>query len=105
MFRSKEEQPTIDVLPLKDAVLSYTKVPLEYQPGTNYKYSNAGITVVGYILEQTQKEPFARYLKRTLLQPLGLDRAYAIHLPKLGGEPGVERQLEPALFAERGRDH
>src|SRR6185369_8002069 len=41
-FRSPEETPTIDVLPLKDAVLSYTKHPLLYEPGEGYTYSNAG---------------------------------------------------------------
>src|SRR5208282_1591575 len=41
-FGSPQEKPTIDVLPLKDAVLSYTKHPLLSDPGTKWAYSNAG---------------------------------------------------------------
>src|ERR1019366_4836036 len=40
IFLSPQEKPTIDVLPLKDAVASYPKIPLLFQPGTSYQYSN-----------------------------------------------------------------
>lgn len=45
---------------------------LVYAPETRTKYSNAGIAVVGYVLESLKGEPFARYLHRTVLTPLGL---------------------------------
>lgn len=71
-FRSKAEQPTIDVLPLKDAVLSYPKEPLEYQPGTNYKYSNQGINVAGRIVEVVSGMPFEEFLQKRMFGPLGM---------------------------------
>jgi D-alanyl-D-alanine dipeptidase len=43
-----------------------------YKPGTRTKYSNAGIAVLGHVLEKTQREAFNAYLKRTVLDPMGL---------------------------------
>jgi CubicO group peptidase (beta-lactamase class C family)/D-alanyl-D-alanine dipeptidase len=57
---------------LAQTVASLNQTELVYAPGTRTKYSNAAVTVVGYLLEKTQNEPFARYLKRTLLDPLGM---------------------------------
>src|SRR5947209_6336659 len=39
-FKSPQEAPTIDILPLKDAVSSYTKTPLAHEPGSRFLYSN-----------------------------------------------------------------
>ena len=71
-FRSKAEQPTIDVLPLKDAVLSYTKEPLNSEPGTKYAYSNEGINVAGRIIEVASGMPYEVFLDKRLFGPLGM---------------------------------
>jgi CubicO group peptidase (beta-lactamase class C family)/D-alanyl-D-alanine dipeptidase len=57
---------------LAETVRSLNRTALVYPPETRTKYSNAAIATVGYVLERTQKEPFARYLKGTLLEPLGM---------------------------------
>ena len=57
---------------LEKTVESLNRTELVYEPETKTKYSNAGIAVVGFVLEETQKQAFARYLSRTLLQPLGM---------------------------------
>jgi len=57
---------------LAATVRSMNRTALVYAPGARTKYSNAGIAVVGFVLEATQKEPFAQYLSRTLLRPMGL---------------------------------
>ncbi len=53
-------------------ITSLNGTPLVYEPETRTKYSNAGIAVVGYALEVTQGEPFADYVKRAVLDPLGM---------------------------------
>lgn len=60
---------------LRETVNSLNRTSLVYAPETRAKYSNAGIAAVGYVLEKTQNEPFAGYLKRTLLEPLGMPRS------------------------------
>jgi D-alanyl-D-alanine dipeptidase len=57
---------------LAATVASLNGRELIYEPESRSKYSNAGIGVVGYVLEVLGREPFARYLQRTLLVPLGL---------------------------------
>ena len=57
---------------LARTVASLNRTRLVYAPESTIKYSNAAIAVVGYVLERTQREPFAKYLKRAVLQPMGL---------------------------------
>ncbi len=71
-FGSPQEKPTIDVLPLKDAVLSYTKNPLLHDPGTGYQYSNAGINTAGRIIEIASGMPYEEFLDKRLFVPLGM---------------------------------
>lgn len=60
---------------LAATIASLNKTSLVYAPETRTKYSNAAIAAVGFVLERTQKEPFAKYLKRSVLDPLGLDNS------------------------------
>jgi CubicO group peptidase (beta-lactamase class C family)/D-alanyl-D-alanine dipeptidase len=62
--------PTLEAM-----VRSLHPTELVYEPGAKIKYSNAAIATAGYVLEKTQKEPFAKYLKRTVLEPMGLKRS------------------------------
>ena len=57
---------------LRQTILSLNQTALVYEPETRTKYSNAAIAAVGYVLERTQKQPFAAYLKRAVLNPLGM---------------------------------
>jgi len=60
---------------LARTIASLNRTALVYAPEARTKYSNAAIATVGYVLEQTQREPFAKYLKRAVLDPLGLERS------------------------------
>ncbi len=60
---------------LAEMVKSLNRTALVYAPETRVKYSNAAIATVGYVLERTQKQPFAAYLKRAVLDPLGLKKS------------------------------
>ena len=71
-FGSPQETPTIDVLPLADAVRSYTKTPLLSDPGTTYRYSNAGINTAGRIIEVVSGMPYETFLDKRLFSPLGM---------------------------------
>ena len=57
---------------LEHMVSSLNGTSLFYAPGERAKYSNAGIGTVGYVLEKLSGEPFPKYLKRTVLEPMGL---------------------------------
>ena len=57
---------------LAATVASLNGTPLIYEPESRTKYSNAGIAVVGYTLEVTQGEPFTDYVKRAVIDPIGM---------------------------------
>jgi CubicO group peptidase (beta-lactamase class C family)/D-alanyl-D-alanine dipeptidase len=68
---------------LADTIRSLNQTALVYEPGTKAKYSNAGIATVGYVLERTQGEPFAPWLKKTVLTPMGMSRSSFLPEPDL----------------------
>ena len=45
---------------------------LEYAPGTNYCYSNLGLNLAGAIVEKVSGVRFDEYVKRNIIDPLGL---------------------------------
>ncbi len=57
---------------LSATITSLNGTDLIYEPEAKVKYSNAGIAVVGYVLEKTQNRPFTDYLKEEIIVPMGL---------------------------------
>jgi serine beta-lactamase-like protein LACTB len=57
---------------LARTVASLNRTSLIYAPESRTKYSNAAIATAGYALEKMNRQPFAQYLKRAVLEPLGL---------------------------------
>jgi CubicO group peptidase (beta-lactamase class C family) len=71
-FKSPMEVPTLDGLPLKDAVRSYAMMHLRTEPGTTYLYSNVGINAAGRIVEVVSGMPYERFMHDRLFGPLGM---------------------------------
>src|SRR5258708_23546586 len=68
---------------LEATVQSMNSTELVYSPGSHAKYSNAGIAVVGYTLQQLNHEAFPEYLKRAVLAPLGMKESAFAPEPQL----------------------
>ncbi|SIO60270.1 D-alanyl-D-alanine dipeptidase [Singulisphaera sp. GP187] len=62
-------EPSLDA-----TVKSLNDTALVYAPEFKTKYSNAGIAVVGLVLERVGGEPFSQAMERRLFGPLRLDR-------------------------------
>ncbi|MGI9205364.1 MAG: serine hydrolase domain-containing protein, partial [Woeseiaceae bacterium] len=60
---------------LTETVASLNRTGLVYKPGSKVQYSNAGIAVVGRILEKVSGISFARLLEENALRPLGMTRS------------------------------
>ena len=71
-FKSAVEQPTLDGLPLRDAVASYAKTPLTFEPGTKYTYSNAGINTAARLIEVLTGKSYEAFMDERLFHPLGM---------------------------------
>lgn len=68
---------------LTATVASLNATRLVYPPGQRTKYSNAGIAVVGHVLERLAGEPFAEALESTVLKPIGMARSSFLPRPDL----------------------
>src|SRR5436309_228126 len=68
---------------LADTIRSLTDTTLVYPTLQKITYSNAGIATVGYVLEVTQKQPFAPYLEEAVLVPLGMAHSSFEKKPEL----------------------
>ncbi len=57
---------------LTATVASLNRTSLVYAPGSRVKYSNAGLAVVGRVIERVRDEPFPLAVRGRVLAPLGM---------------------------------
>lgn len=48
--------------------------PLDFDPGTQYQYSNTNFNIVGLIIEKVSHQPFWTFLSRRVLGPLAMTK-------------------------------
>ena len=46
--------------------------PLDFEPGSKFRYSNSGYVLLGYIVEKISGQPYANFLKENIFEPLGM---------------------------------
>jgi CubicO group peptidase (beta-lactamase class C family) len=56
-----------------DILNRWATAPLDYEPGSQWQYSNTGYTAAGLIAEQVAQEPLFAYLQRRIFEPLDMD--------------------------------
>lgn len=54
--------------------------PLDFAPGTDWKYSNIGYTLLGLAIERVTGERYAEALESRILRPMGLTETRYCHL-------------------------
>lgn len=48
--------------------------PLEFEPGTKFRYQNAGYTLLGFIIERVSGMAYGDFLRENIFAPLGMSR-------------------------------
>jgi CubicO group peptidase (beta-lactamase class C family)/D-alanyl-D-alanine dipeptidase len=91
---------------LAESVASLNSTSLVYEPAKRTKYSNAGIAVVGLVLEKLRGKPFTDCIDESILRPLGmtrsgfeLDDALTKHLSAATMWTYDGREFEAPIFA------
>ena len=51
---------------------TWTKKPLDFEPGTQWQYSNTNFVVAGRIVEQVTGQPLMDFLTSSIFRPLGM---------------------------------
>ncbi len=60
-----------DMVP--DSLLALTVAqPLDFEPGTRWRYNNSGYVMLGSIIEQLEHKPYAEVVQQRIARPLGL---------------------------------
>jgi CubicO group peptidase (beta-lactamase class C family) len=63
-----KKQPTTPA----ETVNRFKELQLEFEPGTQYNYSNSGYVLLAHVIEQIAKKSYADFLKDEFFTPLGL---------------------------------
>ncbi len=52
-------------------------VPLDFEPGTQFQYSNVGYILLGQVIEKVSGQRYEQFVATNILGPAGIDRAFA----------------------------
>ena len=66
------DRPMQKPIEVDDLINRFGTRQLDFEPGTRYSYSNTGYVILGRIVSKVSGEPFASFLERRILRPLGL---------------------------------
>jgi CubicO group peptidase (beta-lactamase class C family) len=81
--------------------------PLDFEPGSQYQYSNTNFNIAGLIVEKVSGEPFWSYLSRRVLKPLGMTQTIDLDsehdkLEPVGYMRNALGPLRPAIMEAAG---
>ncbi len=80
---------------LPELVKKLAAVPLAYQPGTRWLYSNA-VDVQAFLVEKISGQPFDAYLRQHIFEPLGMKTTRYTILPTDADRPRLAALYERA---------
>lgn len=73
------DRPMARPIATDEVIRRFGARPLDFEPGTRYSYSNTGYLILGRVIEKVSGEPYAAFLTRRILKPLGL--AHTVYEP------------------------
>lgn len=59
-------------LSVAQMVDSFKNDPLEFEPGSRFRYNNSGYFLLGAIIEKISGQPYAKFVEQRLFVPLGM---------------------------------
>ena len=87
-----------EALTFKQQITRYiNSLPLLFSPGEKYEYSNAGITLLGAIIENVTQDTYANVITSRIIAPLGLRNTGVYQSRNI-----VMNQAEPYRFTRHG---
>lgn len=65
-------------------IARFKDMPLDFAPGSRFRYSNSGYVLLGYIIERVSGESYATFLQQHIFTPLGMhNTGYDVTNPTL----------------------
>ncbi len=84
-------------IPIDSILKEYGGGKLDFEPGARWSYSNTGYTILGRVVEKVSGEPFGTFLKKRILDPVGMKNSA---FEPAAGSSGLARGYTP--FALEG---
>jgi CubicO group peptidase (beta-lactamase class C family) len=87
------------------AIARFRDKPLDFPPGQNFRYSNSGYLLLGYIIERVSGEKYEDFLRKNIYEPLdmlnsGYDHPWIILKDRASGYASKDGQIVNAMYAE-----
>ncbi|WP_461790425.1 serine hydrolase [Pedobacter sp.] len=60
----------------KELIDLFKDQPLDFEPGSDYKYSNSGYILLGYIIEKLSGKSYGEYVQKNIFEPLQMSNSY-----------------------------
>lgn len=101
-----EEVPTLEEA-LNGAVPSMGALHVAFPPGENYAYSSIAYSLLELVIEEVTREPFAQFMQREILNPLGMvnssfDMTPELRMKRAVGHDWHNNAMPEYQFATRG---
>ncbi len=62
----------LDMVSLREGVITYASAPLQFEPGSRYEYCNPGINTVGRLIEIASGMRYEEFMQKRIFDPLGM---------------------------------
>jgi CubicO group peptidase (beta-lactamase class C family) len=79
---------------LAEAAMAYSQMPLEFEPGADWAYSNMGVDVLGRLIEVASGDSYEGFLQARVFGPLGMKDSTFYPVPEQmqrAAEVGMKR--------------
>ena len=70
-FEATKAQPATPV----QLVARFRDLPLQFAPGTAWRYSNSNYALLGYLIERISGQSYAAFLQQNVFKPLGMSQS------------------------------
>ena len=83
---------------------TWGKKPLDFEPGTEWQYSNTNFVIAGCIVEQVTGRPYMEFLTQHIFRPLGMQSVWnsdEVKLTQVDATPYYRHALGPLRVAPK----
>jgi len=93
-----------DPIEMEELIGELKNFPLKFEPGTEFGYSNAGYSLLAYVIERLSGIPFYAYLQSNIFAPIGMNDTTA-DLNRIMPDLAVGYEKVSGTFIRSPADH
>ncbi|AOZ90876.1 serine hydrolase domain-containing protein [Paenibacillus crassostreae] len=63
--------------------------PLEFEPASQFNYSNSGYILLGAVIENVSGESYSQYIEEHIISPLGMERSGYLNVERMTNDVAI----------------